>query len=64
MSHGQPMRGDRELIDQLRLAVYAHFPARDIRAFEELLRRYAARNEEIPCSIHECPRQIGPVEQD
>ena len=32
---------DTAVIDQLRRAVYAHFPARDIRAFEELLRRYA-----------------------
>ena len=47
MSHGQPMRGDRELIDQLRLAVYAHFPARDIRAFEELLKRYADARRQV-----------------
>ena len=38
---------DTALIDQLRRAVYAHFPARDIRAFEELLKRYADARRQV-----------------
>ena len=42
-----PPKSDADLIDQLRRVVYAHFPARDIRAFGELLRRYADARRQV-----------------
>ena len=43
---GTDTTSDAALIDQLRRAVYMHFPERDIRAFEELVRRYERRRSE------------------